>query len=174
MSAVDVLRYSIFMKDEDEFTRDKWGWVIVILNFFMALNSTYFFLARMNTGVDGWLMMNSCAPSIFFFVIGYLLRSPIVMTASMVMLLRWGTAGLFIFSWDGFNIIAQVGHIFMTFACIYFLYRVIGEQRWKSLLIGLIIGVIIVAVYSVIQIEWFNNHPGILEKLFSGDLTIPK
>ena len=62
----------------------KWGWVgwaLIVLNVLMAINSTYFFLGVLKVGPAGWLMMNTCVPSIAFFTIGFLLKSPLLMIA---------------------------------------------------------------------------------------------
>jgi uncharacterized membrane protein len=157
------------MEAEAPFKRNKTGWSITILNILMALNSTYVFLGFLKVGVDGWLMMNSCAPSIALFVAGFLLESPILMIASSVLMFRYGTLGLFVFSWSGTNLIAQVGHILMTIAVIYTLIDLLRNRRWKSLGLGLLLGTAILIPYLIAQERWFAVRPGALENLFSGD-----
>ncbi|MEW6094858.1 MAG: hypothetical protein AB1531_12935, partial [Chloroflexota bacterium] len=103
------------------YRRDLVGWILVILNLLAVVNSTYYFIGQLKVGVDGWIMLNSCAPSIIIFAIGFLLSSPIVMMAASMLMFRYGTLGLLVFRWDGFNIIPQIGHILMTLAVAYVL-----------------------------------------------------
>ncbi|MBA4379849.1 MAG: hypothetical protein C0393_04055, partial [Anaerolinea sp.] len=66
------------------FRRDAVGWVVVLLNTLAVLNSTYFFLAQLRVGVVGWLMLNTCAPSVVLFLLGFLLSNPMTMVAASV------------------------------------------------------------------------------------------
>jgi len=152
------------------FRRDAVGWVVVLLNTLAALNSTYFFLGQVRVGVIGWLMMNTCAPSIALFLLGFLVSSPMVMAAAGVLMFRYGTLGLFVFKWDGYNIIPQIGHILMTLAVIYILVDIIRHRRWKALILGAVLGLAILIPLMVVQGAWFEAHPEMLEALFSGNL----
>jgi uncharacterized membrane protein len=169
MKAIAQLTRGWATEAEAPFKRNKTGWVITILNILMALNSTFVFLGLLKVGLDGWLMMNSCAPSIALFVAGFLLESPILMIASSVLMFRYGTLGLFVFSWSGTNLIAQVGHILMTIAVLYTLVDLLRNRRWKSLGLGLLLGAAILIPYLIAQERWFAARPGMLENLFSGD-----
>jgi len=160
-------------QDEAKFKRNVAGWILVILNLLMAINSANFFLGTLKTNVIGWLMMNTCAPSIALFVIGFLLGSPVVMIAASAMMFRYGTLGLFVFRWDGFNIIAQVGHILMTLTVFYVMVDVGRSRRWKTLGWGLALGIAILIPLTIVQTMWTNANPGLVEKLFSGNLMPP-
>ena len=153
------------------FKRNAAGWALVALNTLAALNSAYYFLVSLRVGVDGWLMMNTCAPSITLFVIGFLAGSPAVMLAGSMLMFRYGTLGLFVFRWDGFNIVPQIGHILMTLAVIYTLADIIRFRRWKMLGMGVVLGLAILAPLMAIQGAWFDAHPGLREQLFSGNLV---
>jgi hypothetical protein len=146
------------------------GWAIAGLNLLAAFNSTYLFLGSLRSGVVGWLMMNSCAPSIFLFVIGFVARSPLVMVAAALMMFRYGTLGLFIFGWQGYDIIAQIGHLLMTAGVIYVGVRVVRARAWRVLALGAALGAVVLIVYAIAQSAWFAAHPGILEALFEGTL----
>ncbi len=169
MKAIAQLTQGWAAETEVPFKRNKTGWIITILNVLMALNSTYVFLGFLKVGVDGWLMMNSCAPSIAIFVVGFLLGSPVLMIASSVLMFRYGTLGLFVFSWSGTNLIAQAGHILMTIAVLYTLVELLRHRRWKSLGLGLALGALLLIPYLSAQERWFAAHPGLLENLFSGN-----
>jgi hypothetical protein len=69
------------------------GWIVMGITLLTGLNSTWFFLGRLRVGLTGWLMLNSCAPSIFLFAVGYLLRSPLLMAAGALWMFRYGTLG---------------------------------------------------------------------------------
>ncbi len=153
------------------FRRDAVGWAVVLLNSLAVLNSTYFFLGRLRVGVIAWLMLNTCAPSVALFVLGFLVSSPMVMAAAGVLMFRYGTLGLFVFKWDGYNIIPQIGHILMTLAVIYTLVDIFRHRRWKALILGMVIGLAVLILLMVAQGAWFNAHPGMLEALFSGNLV---
>jgi len=159
---------------EVPFKRNKSGWIITILNILMALNSTYVFLGFLKVGVNGWLMMNSCAPSIALFVIGFLLESPVLMLAASTLMFRYGTLGLFVFNWSGTNLIAQTGHILMTVAVIYTLVNVIRNRRWKSLGGWGCCWGCLPDPYMIAQERWFAARPGVLENLFSGNYGMGK
>ncbi len=152
------------------FRRDAVGWVVVLLNTLAVLNSPYFFLAQLRVGVVGWLMLNTCAPSVVLFLLGFLLSNPMTMVAASVLMFRYGMLGLFVFNWDGYNIIPQVGHILMTLAVIYTLVDIIRHRRWKALILGAVLGLTILIPLMALQGAWFNAHPGMLESLFSGNL----
>lgn len=156
------------------FKRGRTGWVVVGLNLIMAAISMNFFLGMMKSGLTGWLMMNTCAPSIFLFALGFLLGSPAVMVAGAIAMFRYGTLGLFVFSWTGGNLIAQVGHIFMTLGVIYTVLYVVRNKRWKSALQGLALAVLLLVPLTIVQENWIRAHPEIVEKLFSGTLTLPE
>src|SRR5512136_35356 len=139
--AMTLLRSSLVTGEAIPFKRNLAGWILVVLNTLMAIMSANFFLGMLKADVAGWLMMNTCAPSIALFVIGFLLGSPVVMMAASAMMFRYGTLGLFVFRWDGFNIIAQAGHILMTLAVFYVMVGVGRSRRWKTLGWGLALGI---------------------------------
>ncbi len=150
------------------FKRGIAGWAIAMLSALSAINSSFYFLGQIHTGVAGWLMLNSCTPSIAFFLAGFLAASPTVMAAATVWLLRYGFVGLFVFPWDGINIIAQVGHLLMIAASIYVIVDIIRHKRWRALWTGALIGVAVLVPFMIVQGMWLNAHPEITEALFNG------
>ena len=160
-------------RDEVGFKRNVAGWILAVLNTLMALNSANFFLGMLKTDVVGWLRMNTCAPSIALFVIGFVLGSPVVMLAASVMMFRYGTLGLFVFGWSGGNLFAQAGHILMTLAVVYVVVDVIRNRRWKTLGLGLLLGIAILFLLETVQTKWIIANPAMAQKLFSGNLMPP-
>jgi hypothetical protein len=168
-ASAEIGRGASVERDKREFSRDAVVWVLVALNTLAALNSTNFFVGKLGTGVAGWLMMNTCAPSIALFVAGFLLASPVVMVAGAVMMFRYGTGGLFVFGWDGYNLIPQIGHILMTLAVIYVGITIVRHRKWKALGLGLALGVAILIPLTIVQGQWFAAHPEMMEMLFAGE-----
>jgi hypothetical protein len=173
--AMTLLRASLATGESAlPFKRSLVGWILVVLNTLMALTSANFFLGMLKTDVVGWLMMNTCAPSIALFVIGFLLGSPAVMVAASAIMFRYGTLGLFVFSWSGGNLVAQAGHILMTLAVVHVAVDVVRRRRWKALGLGLLLGMAILIPLTIVQTMWINAHPEMVEKLFSGSLMPPE
>lgn len=174
MNAVASFTRMFASSSEAPFKRTKIGWILVGLNLFMTVMSINFFMGMLKTNFEGWLMMNTCAPSIFLFVLGFLLRSPAVMIAGSLAMFRYGTLGLFVFSWSGGNMVAQVGHILMTTAVIYTVVDTVRNLRWKSSLAGVVLGIVLLVPFTIIQDAWCKAHADVVDKLFLGTLTIPE
>jgi hypothetical protein len=172
MSALTAISNFLTVSSDEPFKRSLTGWILVGLNLLMTGMSLNFFLGMMKSGVVGWLMMNTCAPSIFLFVLGFLLGSPAVMAAGAIAMFRYGTLGLFVFSWSGSNVIAQVGHIFMTAGVIYTAYEVIRHHYWAAALQGLLLALVLLIPFTIIQERWVKAHADLAQKLFNGTLTV--
>lgn len=154
---------------EEDFRRDRAGWTIVILNLLMAVNSTAYFTTQLKSGMDGWLAMNSCAPSILIFAIGYLLRHRTLMAVGAGCMFRYGTLGLFVFGWRGMNLIPQAGHILMTLGVLYFIVKMLKAGSLRELIVA---GSIALALlYASWQGTWFQERPLVLKNLMDGRLT---
>ena len=174
MQAITQLKREQTTEHKDaRFKRDVAGWVLVIFNTLAVLNAAFFFLGMLKASVGEWMMMNTCTPSIALFVAGFLLGSPLVMVAGSVLMLYYGTGGLFVFGWDAYNIIPQIGHILMTLAVIYTVVHVVRGKRWKTLGLGVLLGLAVLIPLMIVQTRWFNAHPGVAEMLFSGNWDLP-
>ncbi len=174
MSVLTSISNLLFAAPAAGFKRSLAGWIIVGLNLAMTGMSMNFFLGMMKSGLTGWLMMNTCAPSIFLFVLGFLLGSPAVMIAGAIAMFRYGTLGLFVFSWTGGNLIAQIGHIFMTAGVIYTAVEVLRNHYWPSALRGLVLAAVLLVPFTIVQENWVRAHPDLVQKLFTGTLTFPE
>lgn len=151
-----------------KFSRDGAGWAVVILNLLMAANSTFYFTGVLGAGWRGWLAMNSCAPSIFIFSIGFLLRQKGVMAVGAGLMFRYGTLGLFVFGWEGMNLIPQAGHILMTIGIIYFVVKMLRLGAGGEVVVAALTA--LVMLYAEWQWKWFGNHPEVLDRLMDGTL----
>ena len=166
-------RWLAVEREEVRFNRDGVGWALAVANTLSALWSTFVFLAFLKTGIVGWLMLNTCAPSIALFVIGFALGNPVVMVTGSVLMFRYGTGGLFVFGWSGYDIPGQIGHILMTLAVIYAVFHVVRGRRWRALGLGVLLGLAILIPLLIVQTRWLNAHPEMVEMLFSGDWVLP-
>ena len=158
-----------------DFTQLFHSWVMVA-KFVVTigiLNAAFFFLGMLKANVGEWLMMNTCTPSIAIFVGGFLLSSPLMMVAGSVLMFYYGTGGLFIFGWDAYNIIPQIGHILMTLAVIYTIVHMVRGRRWRVLGLGVLLGLAILIPLTIVQTYWLNAHPEMMEMLFSGNWEMP-
>lgn len=151
------------------FTRDGLGWIIVVLNLLMAANSTFYFTGVLGAGWRGWLAMNSCAPSIFIFSIGFLLSQKSVMAVGAGLMFRYGTLGLLVFGWQGMNLIPQAGHILMTIGVIYFAAKMLRLGSGGEIVVAALTA--LAMLYSEWQWKWFGGHPEILDRLMDGTLS---
>lgn len=61
----------------------------------------------------------------------------------------------------------------MTLAVVYVLVNVVRNRAWRTLALGLALGVAILIPLVVAQTWWFQPHPEMLEMLFSGDWGFP-
>ena len=63
---------------------------IVGLNLLSAVWSTFVFLGFLRLSPVEWVMINTCAPSVYLFAVAFLLKSPLLMVAASVWMLRFG------------------------------------------------------------------------------------
>lgn len=157
------------MNPEEAFKRDRMGWTLIVLNLIAAANSTLYFTTQLKAGWSGWLAMNSCAPSIFIFSLGYILANRALMAVGAGCMFRFGTLGLLVFGWEGMNIIPQIGHILMTAAVLYFAVKMLRLRSAGELIISGCVALVL--LYSEWQWDWFRRHPGVIEGLMQGTLS---
>jgi hypothetical protein len=71
---------------------------------------------------------------------------------------------MFIFSWSGGMIMAQISHIFMTLAIIYTILEVIKNNEWKRSVFGFLAGLAVFFVILPVHKDYIKTHPEYLEK----------
>lgn len=136
----------------------KIGLTLVIINMLLALNSTFFFLGLAKTSVIEWMFFNACAPTIILYVLGYFMRSKIVLALSLPALVFFGTGGLFVFGWQGWELIAQISHIFMTLAVIWIIVDIFKSKCFKEATIGLIFAAFLVNAFICLNRRYAYRH----------------
>jgi len=149
------------------------GWVLLILNLFVAFGSTSYFFFHLRVGFAPWAMMNVCAIAGLLFALGFLTRSLVVLTASTAFLFFYGVSGLFAFGWDVFVLGAQIGHILMILTGVYVATAVIRLHAWRPLVLGLLLGIVLLVPHAIIANAWGASHPELMQRFLSGDLMRP-
>ena len=94
------------------------GIILAILLLLATIQSTFFFLVVMKVKFVEWIVFNACAPSNITFLIGFalflLFKNRTVLYMAILPMFFFGVLGLFVFPWNGVNIILQIGHMLMT------------------------------------------------------------
>lgn len=139
------------------------GIVLAILLLLVTVNSTYFFLGIRKVKFIEWLVFNACAPSSISFLVCFVLflitRNRVFLPVAILPMFFFGTMGLFIFPWNGMNIIAQVSHIFMTLCIIWSLWVTLECKDYRSLAIGLIVSILIFVPFISFDQMYARTHP---------------
>lgn len=147
------------------------GWIIAILNLLAIINAAHYFLGIAKFPLTAWLMFNACTPSVIIFLTGYFTRQRWLMAMSLPFLSFFGIGGMFVFSWSGTSLIAQVGHILMAFALVFTVLLFITEKKWKEFIIGLSSGLLIFALALPFQQRYVKSHYEYLQKLNDPSFT---
>lgn len=150
--------------------RTRLGWALAILNGLVALVSMLFFLAQLRVGVLTWLMINACAPAAFLFVVGFAARARTVMVASAALLFWYGVNGLIASGWTPVTAFAQAGHILMVLAGFYVVVEAVRARAGRTLVVGALLGLAILAPYTIAQRAWSAANEELLQRYFSGEL----
>lgn len=136
----------------------KMGIIIAALNALASLNSSWFFLWMAKVSFIEWIFFNACAPMVFLYLIGYITKNKIIQSIAIPGMSFFGTGGLFVFGWKGGELIAQIGHIFMTTAVIWMIYSIFKEKSFKEATIGFIVASFLVSGFIAIDQRYVNRH----------------
>ncbi len=85
-------------------------------------------------------------------------------------MLRYGTFGLFVFPWQGFNLIPQVGHLLMTLGVATTLWQHYVARSLRDALAGLGLGLVTLGAFSVVHSHYCAAHSTLVIALFNGTL----
>ncbi len=139
------------------------GWILSVLLALSVINGAYFFLRVLKVSFQGWVFLNACAPAIITFLAGFVAwlvwKNRILLPVSTLPLFFFGTLGLFVFPWEGMNVIPQASHILMTLAMVWVLVNTFRFDDWKNAAIGLLIGILIFAPFIGFQQNYVRMHP---------------
>jgi hypothetical protein len=143
----------------------KIGLIIAVGNIIMMFFSANYFLFMAKFPIVPWLFFNACFPSALFFLIGFFLKNKTMMSASIPFLAYFGGGGLFVFSWSGEMIMAQISHIFMVMAIVYTILEVVKTKEWKKFILGFSLGLAMFLIIFPVHQNYIKNHPEYLEKM---------
>jgi len=71
---------------------------------------------------------------------------------------------MFVFSWQGMMVLAQIAHIFMTLVIIYILLECLKTKEWKRPVFGFLIGLVIFSFFLPLHQNYIKTHSEFLEK----------
>lgn len=123
-------------------------WILITLNLINAVYSTFIFLVFLRVPVQYWVFLNICGPIQFLTVTALLIKNKSLTNVAVPLLAYFGFGGLFVFSWSGYMIQAQLNHILMTVTAIYILLTSLKDRR--KLMTGISIGIIIVLIIVIL------------------------
>lgn len=149
------------MNWKEIFRSRKFLWILIILNLANAVYSTFVFLVFLHVPVQYWVFLNICAPIQFFTIIALLIKNKVLMNVAIPLLVFFGFGGLFIFSWSGYMIQAQLNHILMTITAIWIFLMSLENKR--KMMIGISIGIIIVLILQLFILPNVMNIPEVKE-----------
>ncbi|KAJ6243606.1 hypothetical protein M0813_22044 [Anaeramoeba flamelloides] len=124
----------------------KFGPALMGLLLLVTIQSTHYFLFKLKVPISTWLVINACAPSNYAYLLGRLIDhftgTLFFAIPGIVPMFSFGTLGLFVFSWKGFNIIPQISHLIMTANTAFTIYEMfLATDRYFQSLIAVLVGV---------------------------------
>lgn len=137
--------------------KNQWiSYLLAVVMLLALMNSAYFFLVIAKFRFFDWLAFNACSVSIVAYLVCFvcsrLFKKDFFEAIALVPLYYYGTMGLFVMPWNVMNMFAQVTHMVITLNVIWIIYVFLKELKFKSLGIGLLIGMLIfVPVFAIIQ-----------------------
>ncbi len=127
------------------------GYIFAILLLLTTLSSTWFFLSELQVSILEWSVFNACAPSSYMYLICFVLfvakKNYTALPVTIVPMFFFGTMGLFVFSWSGQDIFAQISHVIMTLNIIWALYILLKTKNFKAIAIGLLVSILLFIPY---------------------------
>ena len=156
------------------------GFIILLL---FSLQEMFYFIIIKKISFINWIMINPCVSiALPIFFLGFLLNNKIIKVISAVFMFRYAIlSGIYIFfnyGWaskiviENINkildivIIGTIFHIIMGFLAVTIIMKMVKQRKIKEIIIGLVLGIIFLAILFVNEQIWFNNNPKIIEELF--------
>lgn len=151
----------------------KTGMVLAILLLLITIQSiTYFFLVLKVSFIE-WVFFNACAPSNLLFLAGYVMYllsgNRVVLHMAIIPMFFFAITGLFIFPWDGFNIVPQICHFLMLLNIAWTFVTTFKTEDYKTAAIGILLGMII-SVFIGFQQRYVITHRGDLKRLMQVEI----
>ena len=139
------------------------GILLALLLFLVTIQSTFFFLRVLKTGLIKWIFFNACALSNITFLIGFslflLFNDRTVLHMAILPMFFFGVLGLVIFPWNGMNIIPQIGHLIMTLNIMWIVLVTFKTGDFKVATTGLLLGIVVFSPFIGFQQHYTSSHP---------------
>lgn len=145
------------------------GTILAILLLLVTINSTIYFLTNLKVSPLEWVVFNACAPSNILYILCFtfflVTGNKTGLTIGILPLFFFGTMGLIIFPWGGYNIIPQISHILMTLNVIWAVYSIFSTGAYKAATIGFLISILICGSFIAFQQIYTRTHQEDLHKI---------
>jgi hypothetical protein len=138
------------------------GIILAVLLLLATMQSTFFFLAIMKVKFVEWIVFNACAPSNITFLIGFALflffKDRTILHMAILPMFFFGVLGLFVFPWNGVNIIPQIGHMLMALNIGWTVFVTLSTHDYKEATIGMLLGIAVFSVFIGFQQQYVASH----------------
>lgn len=146
---------------------------LAVLLLLATVNSTNYFLNVMKVSPLEWLVFNACAPSSIAYLIGFVIflttKDRSALHIAILPLFFFGGLGLFVFPWNGYNLIAQVSHILMVLNIVWVLYETFKTADYRAAVIGLLLGILVFSPCIGFQQNYVFSHPEAFSRILGID-----
>ena len=147
------------------------GIILAVLLLLATIQSTFFFLVVMKVKCIEWIVFNACAPSNITFLIGFalflLFKDRTVLHMAILPMFFFGVLGLFVFPWNGVNIIPQIGHMLMALNIGWAIFVTLNTHDYKAATIGMLLGIAVFSVFISFQQHYVATHLDDFKKILN-------
>lgn len=154
---------------------NKVGIGLAVLLLLATINSTNYFLNVMKVSPLEWLTFNACAPSNIIYLAGFVMylitKDRTALHIAILPLFFFGGLGLYVFPWNGYNIIAQVSHIIMVSNIGWVLFGTFKTADYKAAAIGLLLSILVFAPFIGSQQKYVAGHPEAFYRILEVNTT---
>jgi hypothetical protein len=145
------------------------GIILAILLLLATIQSTLFFLIVMKVKFVEWIVFNACAPSNITFLVGFALflffKDRTILHMAILPMFFFGVLGLFVFPWNGVNIIPQIGHMLMALNIGWTVFVTLNTHDYKAATVGMLLGIAVFSVFIGFQQQYVATHPEDFKKI---------
>ena len=147
------------------------GIILAVLLLLATIQSTFFFLVVMKVKCIEWIVFNACAPSNITFLIGFalflLFKDRTVLHMAILPMFFFGVLGLFVFPWNGVNIIPQIGHMLMALNIGWAIFVTFNTHDYKAASTGMLLGIAVFSVFIGFQQHYVATHLDDFKKILN-------
>ena len=153
-----------------------WRWAFAALLLLATVQSSHYFLAVKKAGIAAWLNFNACALANITFLAGFavwlIFGSRWLMAMAVLPMFFFGTGGLFVFPWSGWNIIPQAGHLLMTANLGLLILDIFRSQDFRPAVAGLLLGIGVFSIFIGFQQNYVREHVREFREMMSPPVSV--